>query len=141
MIRREQFVRAFNALKADQDRRDAVEEAAIQHGMDGFCLGSSPVATELENLLTEICRDREDDNGPWPEDSCGEGDISLALHWSSLGSIFDGVTGERIRDFPTTAEGVWEMWEREQTGPFRPARGQVVNLGQFRPHPDWQHKS
>lgn len=132
MITRGQFVRAFNALKADQARRDAVEQSAIQHGMESFCLGSSPVANELEDLLAELCRDREDENGPWPADSCGEGDISLALHWTTIGSITDGVTGEVIRDFPTTAEGVWEMWERERTGPFRPMRGQIVSLDERR---------
>ena len=131
-ITRDQFIRAFGVLKADQARRDAIEEAALQHGMESFCIGSNPVAHELEDLLIELCRDKEDENGPWPADSCGESDISLALHWSSFGSVRDGVTGEHIRDFPTTAEGVWEMWEREQTGPFRPVRGEVIDLNQHR---------
>lgn len=87
MITRSQFIRAFNALKADQARRDAVEEAAIQHGMESFCLGSSPVANALEDLLTEVCRDREDANGPWPADSCGEGDISTMGIMQSNGSL------------------------------------------------------
>ena len=132
MITREQFIRGFNALKADEARRVAVELAAVQAGMEGFDLGVNQLAHELETLLAELCRAREDDDGPWPEDSCGEDDISLALHWTGIGSITDGVTGEVIRDFPTTAEGVWEMWERERTGPFRPMRGQIIDLDERR---------
>ena len=132
MITRDQFIRAFNALKSAQEGRTAVEKAAADAGIEYFDLGANPVANELEDLLAELCRDREDENGPWPADSCGEGDISLALHWTGVGSILDGVTGEHIRDFPTTAEGVWEMWERERTGPFRPARGEVIDLDQHR---------
>ena len=132
MISRDQFIRGFNALKTDQARRHAIEQAAIQNGVEDFCLGSNPVAMELEDLLTELCRDREDADRPWPADSCGEGDISLALHWSSFGSVRDGVTGEHIRDFPTSAEEVWEMWEREQTGPFRPAQAKVISLDERR---------
>jgi hypothetical protein len=120
-ITREQFIRGFNALKADIARRGAIEDLACRLGLDGFDLGSSPVATELERQLVERCRAREDENGPWPEDSYGEDDISLALHWESLGGVVDQ-EGNRMA-FPTTPEGVWEMWEREKAGPFRPEAG------------------
>lgn len=133
MITREQFIRGFNALKADIARRDAIETVAERLGLESFCLGSSPVANELERQLVERCRAREDENGPWPEDSYGEDDISLALHHETLGGVVDE-HGNRIA-FPTTPEGVWEMWEREKAGPFRPARGQVVNLADRRKEP------
>lgn len=117
-ITRDQFIRGFNALKDAEAARNAVEGAASQHGFEGFDLGASPLANELERQLVERCRAREDEHGPWPDDSCGEDDISLALHFADIGSITDA-DGRRIRDFPTTAEGVWAMWERERTGPFR----------------------
>ena len=64
------------------------------------------------------CRAREDENGPWPADSPGEDDISLALHWDVLGHVIDQ-RGNAI-DFPKTPEAVWAMWEETKTGPFRP---------------------
>lgn len=122
MITRDQFIMSYNAIEHHYASRKKVEGAAEEAGLADFCLGSSPVANALEQTLGAWCRVREDENGPWPADSCGEDDLSLALHWADIGTITDGKTGEPIRDFPTTAEGIWEMWERERTGPFRPAR-------------------
>lgn len=125
-ITREQFIRGFNALKDAQAARDATEQAAINAGFEGFDLGCNPLAKELERLLGELCRVREDDAGPWPADSCGEDDLSLCLHWSPYHSITDD-QGNTI-DFPTTPEDLWSMWERDRAGPFRPVRGQVISL-------------
>ncbi|CAM2823202.1 hypothetical protein [Brevundimonas diminuta] len=132
-ITREQFIRCFNALKAAQAARDATEQAAVNAGFEGFDLGCNPLAHELECLLGELCRVREDDDGPWPSDSPGEDDLSLALHWVGFGRVTDEHDNEV--DFPRTAEALWEMWEREKAGPFRPVRGQVINLADRRPQP------
>lgn len=117
-ITRDQFIRGFNALKADIVRRDAIEVVALRLGLEGFNMGVNPAATELERQLVERCRAREDENGPWPADSPGEDDISLALHWEVLGHVIDD-RGNAI-DFPKTPEAVWAMWEATKTGPFRP---------------------
>lgn len=132
-ITREQFIRGFNALKDARAARDATEQAAMNAGFEGFDLGCNPLANELELLLGELCRVREDDAGPWPPDAIGEDDLSLCLHWSPYHSVTDD-QGNKI-DFPTTAEDLWSMWEREKTGPFRPVRGQVINLADRRPQP------
>lgn len=72
---------------------------------------------ELEQQLVERCRDHEDENGPWPENSGWEGDISLGL--SRPG--FMTITDEKGNSLPhlTTAEEIWAMWEETRTGPFR----------------------
>lgn len=117
-ITREQFIRGFNALKADKTRRDAIETVADRLGLSGFDMGCNPVANELEQQLVERCRDKEDDSGPWPEDSCGEGDIALALHYFDV-AIYD--ENDRRQPNLTTAEEVWDHWEATKTGPFRQA--------------------
>lgn len=116
-ITREQFIRGFNALKAEIERRSLIEQTAIDAGLQDFNMGSSPVANELEQQLVERCRDRWDDSGPWPEDSYGEGEISLALHYADT-PIYDE---DHVRQPNlSTAEEVWAQWEATQTGPFRP---------------------
>lgn len=132
-ITREQFIRGFDALRANQAARETTERAAIEAGLEGFDLGYNPLSNELERLLGELCRVREDDDGPWPSDSCGEDDLSLALHWSGHTRI-DDEHGNAI-DFPNTAEALWAKWEAEMSGPFRPVRGQVVNLADRRKLP------
>lgn len=101
MITREQFIRGFNALKAARDRRARIN-AILNEGGDGRQdIGLDPAVRELEQQLVERCRDHEDENGPWPENSGWTGDISFGLSW-------------------TTAEEIWAKWEETKTGPFRP---------------------
>ena len=116
----DQFKRGFDAIKNHWAALRVVEDAAMNVGFDGFDLGCSPLARELERQLAERCRAREDANGPWPEDSDGEDDISLGL-WTGPMTIRD----EHGAEIPhlTTAEDIWAMWERTSTGPFRPVRG------------------
>lgn len=112
----EQFERGFDALKASYARRCAVEQAAIDGGHQDFNLGFNPVEAELEEQLVERCGDKRDDNGPWPADSYGEGDISLAIHFGDTRILDED--GAPILNL-TTAKEVWAMWERTKTGPFR----------------------
>ena len=119
-ITRDQFIRGFNVLRDHYAGRRAVEDAAMNAGFQDFCMGSSPAAHELEQQLVEQCRAREDENGPWPEDCPGEDEISLALHWADW--PIRTPSGGTLPAHPTTAEAIWDRWEQDQTGPFRPRR-------------------
>ena len=118
MISKEQFIRGFNALKANSHLRRAVGDAARDAGLQDFDLGCNPLEHELQTLLGELCRVREDDDGPWPTSSWGNDDLELALHYAEMGNIRDE-NGNKM-DFPSTAEGLWRFWEHTGTGPFRP---------------------
>jgi hypothetical protein len=118
MITREQFIRGFNALKAAQDRRARIN-AILNEGGDGHQdIGLDPAVRELEQQLVERCRDHEDENGPWPENSGWEGDISCGL----FDPGFMTITDQQGNALPhlTTAEEIWAKWEKTKTGPFRP---------------------
>lgn len=118
-ITRDQFIRGFNALKATQDRRNRLNEI-LNEGGDGHAdIGVDPGVRELERQLEERCRDRWDDDGPWPDDCCGEGDISIGLSPIPM-TISD--EHDNILPHLTTAEDIWDMWETTRTGPFRPIR-------------------
>ena len=119
-ISREQFIRSFDALKASQERRDRINAAMNDDSQSFPCdIGTDPAVWELQQLLEAWTRDRWDDNGPWPEDACGEGDISLGLSPIPMG-IHDHLGNELPHR--TTAEDIWAMWERTKTGPFREMR-------------------
>jgi hypothetical protein len=121
-ITKEQFVRGFNALRVSYARRQAVNEALDKENDFGCDIGSDPTYSELIRQLEDRCRCREDAYGDWPEDSCGETDIEIALMDRTSCSVTDE-QGNRI-DFPSTAEGLWAWWERTKTGPFLPMRGE-----------------
>lgn len=128
-ITRDQFIRGFNALKAAHDRRHRINEI-LAEGNDGHQdVGLDPAIRELERQLEERCRDREDDNGPWPDNDGAEGDISLGLcPFEMKISDESGTTIPHLR----TAEEIWARWERDGAGPFRPERGKVINLADHR---------
>ncbi len=126
MITRDQFIRGFNALVAAHARRDRLN-AILAEGNDGHQdVGLDPAIRELERQLEERCRDCEDDQGPWPENSGAEGDISLGLCPTGFMTIRD--EHDNVLPHLTTAEAIWDQWEATSTGPFRPERGQVANL-------------
>ncbi len=119
-ITRDQFIRGFNAIKAAYVRRDRLN-AILVEGNDGHQdVGLDPAVRELEQQLVDRCRDHEDADGPWPENSGAEGDISLGL--CPLPMTIHDEAGNRLPHL-TTAEDIWAMWERTSTGPFRPVRG------------------
>ena len=116
-ISRDQFIQSFNALKASQARRDRINAAMNDDSQSFTCdIGTDPAVWEFQRMLEAWTRDRWDDSGPWPEDACGEGDISLGLSPLPM-----GIRDEHGNHLPhlTTAEEIWAMWERTKTGPFR----------------------
>lgn len=121
----EQFKRAFDALKASDARRQRVNAALNDDTQDFTCdIGSDPAVWEFQRLLEAWTRDREDENGPWSDDVCAEGDISIGRAAPGFMTLID----EKGTVLPhlTTAEEIWSHWRTTSTGPFRPSAAYVT---------------
>ncbi len=108
-ITKEQFVRGFDAVRAQHAAETAMEKLAAEHGNPEFSLGHSPVTVELIRQLEERCDD------PDVSDASGS-DIQYALYERNMVTTSEGAEPFRM----DTAEAVWRWWEETKTGPFKP---------------------
>lgn len=108
-ITKEQFVRGFDAIKAQHRAEEEITRLAGRHGNPEFSLGHSPVTVELIRQLQERCDD------PDTSDSFGS-DIQYALYERNMVTPSEGAEPFRM----DSAETVWRWWEETKTGPFTP---------------------
>lgn len=108
-ITKEQFIRGFDAVKAQHAAENALTKLAAEHGNPEFSLGHSPVTVELIRQLQDRCDD------PDVNDAFGS-DIQYALYEQNMVTTSEGAEPFRM----DTAEAVWRWWEETKTGPFTP---------------------